>query len=241
MKTKTIIFTLVIFSAVVLAACSPTSAPASVQDKRTVSVNGTGIVTLTPDMATIQVGVQTENADADMAVDENSRLVDSVMAAIKEFGIADEDIKTANFSVYPRQIYSPEGEITDTRYIVQNTVVVTVKDLDILGELLEAVVDAGANTIYGITFDVSDRESAIAQAMEAAMENAKARAETLATAAGATLGEVQTISSYVGGGGYYAVAKEAAYDGVGGAGVEVPISPGEMEIQVDISVVYELE
>jgi uncharacterized protein YggE len=163
------------------------------------------------------------------------------MAAIKGFGIADEDVKTSNFSVYPRQIYGPEGEIIDTQYIVQNTVVVTVKDLDILGELLGAVVDAGANTINGITFDLSDRETAIAQAMESAMENAKTRAETLATAAGATLGDVQLISSYVGGGGYTVAASKAAYDGVGGAGVEVPVSPGEMEIQVDVSVVYELE
>jgi uncharacterized protein YggE len=77
--------------------------------------------------------------------------------------------------------------------------------------------------------------------MEAAIENAKARAETLAAAAGATLGEVQVISTYVGGGGVYAPAAERAFAGVGGAGADVPVSPGEMEIQVDVSVVYEIE
>ena len=112
MKNKALIFSLVILSAVVLSACAPTSTSVSVHDKRSISVNGTGIVTLTPDMATIQIGVQTENEDADKAVDENSRQVQAVMDALKVFEIADENITTTNFSVYPRQIYGPEGEIT---------------------------------------------------------------------------------------------------------------------------------
>ena len=91
MKTKTIIFTLVVLSAVMLSACAPTGGLANAADKRTVSVNGTGIVTLTPDMATVQIGVQTEDEDADKAVDVNSTQVRAVMEAIKEFGIEDEN------------------------------------------------------------------------------------------------------------------------------------------------------
>ncbi len=211
-----------------------------VEPVRTISVNGTGKVSLDPDIATIYIGVHTENTDAQEAVASNNSQAEDVASALRGFGIAERDIKTTNFSIYPRQDYDNEGKITGITYIVDNTVQVTVRELDQLGELLDGVVQAGANSINGIEFSVADPEAAYDAALQAAVENARSRAETLAAAAGVELGEVQSISSYIGGG------PVPVYRDFGGAAVEaaamsVPVSPGQTEIQVEVSIVYAIQ
>jgi len=123
--------------------------------------------------------------------------------------------------------------------VVNNTVTVTVRDLENVGSVLDAAVQAGANNINGIQFDIADREAAQQQAMTAAMENAQARAEVLAESAGVQLGDILSLQSYLGsstpvpyGKGYDMAVQEAA--------MSVPVSPGEMQIMVDVSVVYEI-
>lgn len=244
MNTIKKVFPILVLSALVLGACSsvvPAASSDSVQDKRTVSVNGQGTVTLTPDMATISVGVQTQGAEAEEAVAENNAKAEAITAALKEFGIEDKDIKTTNFSVYPRQRYNDDGEIVDVTYIVQNTVMVTVRDLEILGEVLDASVAAGANNIYGVSFDIADRESAYAQAIEAAVANARTRADALAAAADAKLGEALKIDTFIGGGGVFVEMETRGLDMAMAEESAVPVSPGEMEIHVDVTVIYELK
>ncbi|MBI3158436.1 MAG: SIMPL domain-containing protein [Chloroflexi bacterium] len=241
MKTRTFALILIPLLALALAACASggglTTTPA--ETPRTISVNGTGAITLTPDMATIQIGVNTENASAERAVAQNNQQADAIRAALDGFGIAAEDIQTSNFSIYPRQDYDINGQITGVSYVVQNTVTVTIRDLENFGRVLDAVVQAGANNIYGISFDVADREAAYAQALEAAMQNARARAEILAAAGGVTLGEVQTVNAYVGGGGVVQpYAEVRALDAAGGA---VPVAPGTLEITLDVQVTFEIK
>jgi len=115
---------------------------------------------------------------------------------------------------------------------------VTVRDLDNIGELLNAAVEAGANSIYGVQFDVEDDESARSDARQAAVDDAQKQAEELAEAAGVGLGRVQSISTYGG-------IPVPLYEGKGGAGpmslaAEVPISPGQLMLTVDVNVVYEI-
>ncbi len=235
MKLKTL--SLFVLLALVLTACGSggglTTTPA--EQPRVISVNGTGVVTLTPDMATIQIGVNTENASAERAVAENTQQADAIRAALDGFGIAEEDIQTSNFSIYPRQDYDINGQITGVTYVVQNTVTVTIRDLDSFGRVLDAVVRSGANNIYGITFDVADREAAYALALEAAVANARARAEIMAAAGDVQLGEVVNINAYVGGGGGVVYAETRALDAAGGA---VPIAPGSLNITLDVQVVF---
>lgn len=219
-----------------------TSEPTPTENEpvRTISVNGTGKVTLDPDIATIYIGVHTENSDAQEAVASNNTQAEAVASALSGFGIAEADIKTTNFSIYPRQDYDNEGNITGITYVVDNTVQVTVRDLDQLGALLDGAVQAGANSISGIEFSVADPEAAYEAAMQAAVENARSRAEILAESAGVTLGEVQSISSYIGGG------PVPVYRDFGGAAAEaaamsVPVSPGQTEIQVEVNMVYAIQ
>jgi uncharacterized protein len=214
----------------------PTPQGESAEPVRTISVNGTGKVVLTPDLATIHIGVHTENTDAQEAVASNTSQAQEVMDALLGFGIAEADIQTTNFSIYPRQEYNNEGQVTGITYVVDNTVVVTVRNLDEIGEILDGVVQAGANAINGIQFTVADPTEAYNAALAAGVENARARAEVLASAAGVELGEVQTISSYIGGGVVpvyrdFSMAAEMA-------AAEVPIAAGQTEISVEVNMVY---
>ncbi|TAK13132.1 MAG: DUF541 domain-containing protein [Anaerolineae bacterium] len=242
MNRKRLSLILIPVLALALAACggaTPLGTTTPAEQPRLISVNGTGVITLTPDIARIQIGVNTENASAQQAVAENNQQSEAIRATLDGFGIAAEDIQTSNFSIWPRTDYDFEGQITGTTYVVQNTVTVTIRDLATFGEVLDAVVGSGANTIYGITFDVADREAAFAQALEAATENARARAEILAAAGGVQLGDVYSISAYVGGGGVVqpfvddmrALAADAA----------VPIAPGSLDIQLDVQVTFEIK
>lgn len=206
---------------------------------RTISVNGSGTISLDPDMATINIGVHTENSDAQQAVADNNAQAQEVMDVLKNFGIAERDISTSNFSIYPRQDYDNEGKITSITYVVDNSVQVKVRDLSTIGGVLDAAVSAGANSINGIQFGVEDSSAAYNDALEAAVVNARGRAEVLAQAAGVELGEVQSISSSVSGGPipiYQDVRMSAE-----AAAAEVPISPGQTQITVDVSMVYAIQ
>ena len=238
MNKKVVYAFMVTVLALALAACGPAVPPASPTEvPHLIRVNGSGKVTLAPDMAVISIGVVTEDREAQVAVEANNRQTEAIMGALEDEGIAAADIQTTNFSIYPQQEWG-EGRVPQiVSYRVQNTVEVTVRELDNLGQVLTATVRAGANNISGIRFDVSDREAAIQDAMEAAVENARSRAETLAAAAGIELGAVHSLESFVhSGGGVY--VERAMMDAGGG---EVPISPGEMDITVEVTMAFEIK
>jgi uncharacterized protein YggE len=169
---------------------------------------------------------------------ENSAQIQAVVDVLIAQGVAERDIQTNNFSIYPQQQYDDQGQVIATTFIVENTVNVTVRDLESLGALLDAAVQSGANSIYGIQFDLEDKTEATSEARQAAVEDARAQAEELAQAAGLTLGEIQSITAYstypgpipFGRGG---VAEQAAAD--------VSISPGQMSITMEVSVVYTIQ
>jgi hypothetical protein len=205
---------------------------------RTISVTGAGQVTLAPDIAYIYIGVHTEGASATEAVSDNSTRTQKVTDALKELGLAKEDIRTTNFSIWPSQQYGPDGKLTGTIYMVDNTVYVTVRDIEKLGELLDTTIQAGANSINSIQFDLEDKTEALSQARKAAVENAKKQAKELADAAGVKLGEIQTI-------GFYEATPVSMFDGKGGGGVAleaaVPIQPGQLTLTVTVNLTYELK
>jgi hypothetical protein len=224
--------------AAVLSACSPTIVAESQLPSRTISVTGAGQVTLAPDIAYIYIGVHTEAASATEAVSDNSTKTQKVTDALKELGLAKEDIRTTNFSIWPSQQYGPDGKLTGTIYMVDNTIYVTVRDIEKLGELLDTTIQAGANSINSIQFDLEDKTEALSQARKAAVENAKKQAKELADAAGVKLGEIQTI-------GFYEATPVSMFDGKGGGGVAleaaVPIQPGQLTLTVTVNLTYELK
>lgn len=247
MRTKITLLTSILLIAVVLSGCagaayaqSETPAettPAPVT--RTISVNGTGKAFLTPDIAYITIGVHTEAAEATEAVASNNAQAQKVIDTLKSMGISEKDIQTSNFSIFPQPQYDSEGKPTgEVRYSVDNQVNVTVRDLDKIGDVLDAAVKAGANQIYGITFDVADKSAALSAARTAAVDDANAKAAELAAASGVQVGPVQTISEYTS---YPAPVYAERGAMMADSAASVPISAGQMAITVDVSIVYAIE
>ena len=167
------------------------------QNPRTLSVSGSGKAYLTPDIAYVNIGVHTEGKNAAEAVSTNNGQSQKVINALKSQDIAEKDIQTTNFSIYPQQQYDSQGKPTgEIIYQVDNSVVVTVRNIDKVGQVLDAAVRAGANSINSVEFEVAEKTQALSEARKAAVKDAKSKAEELASAAGITLGEVQTISEY---------------------------------------------
>jgi uncharacterized protein YggE len=243
MKRTSLILSIFTLAAIALSACGPTTVVANQSPpQRTLNVNGVGTVNLAPDVAYINIGVHTERPTAAEAVSANSGQTQQVIDALKASGVDPKDIRTTNFSIYPNTQYDPQtGEKLATTYVVDNTVYVTVHDLEKLGGLLDATVQAGANSVNSIQFDVADKSAAIKQARDQAVKDARAQAQELATAAGVTLGDVQTISFYDN---IPAPLTDVYGKGGGGmaaADIAVPINPGQLVLTVSVNMVYEIK
>ncbi len=208
----------------------------------TISVTGVGEVIVTPDTANIQIGVQVfaqELADAQaQSTEQMNTIIDTITAA----GIEPKDIQTSNYSVSIRQQYDDQGIATAVLgYDIYNTLSVTIRDLDTLGTILDEVVSAGANQIYGITFFTSDLTAATAQAREAAVKDAQERANQLAAAAGVDVGRIINISE-----GFSSspvpidFAKGYAESDMMGSGGNVPIQTGSQSVQISVSMTFEI-
>ena len=223
--------------AVFLAACGTAVAQTPEPESRTINVNGSAQVSLAPDIAYISVGVTTVDADAAAAVTQNNSQSTSVINALISSGIAERDILTTNFSIYTTPVYPLEAQPAEPTFTVVNTVYVTLRDLDKIGEVLGAVVEAGSNQITGIQFDVADKTAALAEARKLAVENSRLMAEELAAAAGVSLGPVKSINYY---GSNYPVAVQYEREMPAMAADLVPISTGQLSITVDVNVVYEI-
>lgn len=202
---------------------------------RQVTVVGHGEAKGQPDLATVQIGVESEAATSKDALAQNTAQAQAVIAKIKELGIAEKDIQTSNFSIYPT--YNTDGRQV-TGYHVSNSVVVTIRKLDQAGTLLDQVVQAGANSVTGISFGVESNDSLMEQARKAAIQNAKAQAEQLAQTAGASVGEVLVITQNVGSAPVPMLAERAA---VAQGGAAVPVQPGEQTFTADVQVTFALQ
>jgi uncharacterized protein YggE len=237
MKTKTLVISVVLLLAVLLSACGPTvTANQPTPAQRTLTVSGAGQVSLKPDIAYIYVGVHTEMPSAT----ENNQKTQKLIEALKAAGVEAKDIQTTNFSIWQNAQYGPDGKPTSTNYAVDNTVYLTVRQLDNLGALLDAAVKAGANNINSIQFDVADKTAALSEARAAAVKTAKTQADELAAAAGVSLGEIQSLQ-------YFDASPAPVFDGKGmggGGGVAnaaVPITPGQMQLTVTVTLAYEIK
>ncbi len=239
MRTKILVFAVLAF-ALVLSACGPAVVGQGAQPvTRTLNVNGLGSTNLTPDIAYIYIGVHSEGATASEVVEANKVQTNAVLDALKKAGVDEKDLRTTNFSIWPSQQYSPEGTVTGTIYMVDNTVYVTVRDLDGLGDLLDDTIAAGANSINSIQFDVADKTVAVKEARAKAVEDAKKQAQELADAAGVKLGEIQNIS-------FYDNSPYPIFEGKGGGGgamaeSAVAIQPGQLTISVSVSITYDIK
>jgi uncharacterized protein len=238
--------------------CSTTiiQAPSAVPEG--VVVVGIGKATGAPDIARINVGVETRGQSVEQATAETTRRVDAMLAAFATLGIAKSDLRTHSYFVQYEQMhyppYPPEpmperGAVKDApadaarprgEYRVQNMVEVTVRDLDRVGAVLAAATDAGANVMWGIDFQLEDLSPLEATAREGAVADAQARAEQLARLAGIALGPVLSVTE-VGAGGpvpFPGPMPMAAMKLEMDRSAPVPIERGEVRVERGVQIVY---
>lgn len=208
--------------------------------KRTLSAAGQGTIKASPDIAYITLGVITEHGNAKAAQQANAAAMDKITTAIKGAGIKPEDIKTVNYSIYPRYDYHKEtGESKITGYTVNNSIQVTVRDITKAGNIIDLAAQNGANTSSQISFGLSDYEKHYNEALKMAVENARKRASTMAGALDIKLGMPSTVTEN---GGYTPPVIHYGYQ-AGMAKAEdaaaTPVSAGSIEIQASVSLTYE--
>ena len=203
-------------------------------DEHTISVAGSGKVTVVPDMATINLGVLIQREKAKAAREAGAEAMTKVIASLRALGIDDKDIQTAWVSLNPVYDYQSTTQRI-TGYQLQNSVTVTVRDLSKISDVLDDAVISGATTVNGIGFDVADRTAAEAQARTAAMVDAKAKADTLANAAGVSITGVASISESVSTPIWYGpeMAAGAAEDRA-----STPVMPGSTDVTITVQVSY---
>lgn len=161
-----------------------------------------GEVRLTPDRATIQIGVQSRAATAAAAATQNATKQRAIIDAIKARGVPAEQIATSNFNVIPETRYDREGQAAPrtTSYLVINTVNVELRRIDQVGPVIDAALVAGANQINSLTFGIINADSARRVALAQAVSKSRADAEAMARAAGGSLGpllELNSVDQYI--------------------------------------------
>ncbi len=206
----------------------------------TVSVSGHGQVNVPPDTASVTIGVDVIQPTLAEAQEQATAQASAVVEALKAAGIADEDIQTEYFSVNILRDNAENADSTQiTGFEIVNQLQVTVRDTDLLGELLDKAVNAGANSIYGVTFYVDDQTTAASEARRLAVEDARTKAEELAAAAGMTLGSVVSIAE-----GTVSPMPPPVFAATGDemamAEAAVPVQPGSSIVSVDLSLTFAL-
>ena len=225
-----------------LAACAPAAVAGGGTANEPVpqiSVIGSGLVYITPDIAYINVGVRSQADTVAEALELNSAQAKAIKETLMGQGVDEKDIQTSSFNVYPQSDYE-YGVIVRTYFSVENNVYVTVRNLYSLEKTLDAVAKSGANNINGITFDVQDKTEAQSTARKLAVDSARAQAEELAAAAGVELGDIISISTYS------SYAQPYYGYGLGGGGgvasaESVPIAAGQMQVNSEVTMIFKIK
>ncbi len=236
-----------VLAIVVLAGCSPgNTVPGEIEElnisnqQEGIWVSGRGMVAVTPDIATLRLGVEAQAATVAEAQSQTAEAMDRVMTALTENAVAEKDIQTQHFSIYPVTRWDKDDEEqVIVGYRVTNKVNAKIREIDKAGTIIDAVAAVGGDLtrIDSIDFSVDDPSAYYEEARKEAMADAKAKAEQLAELADAKLGKATYISesSYV----PPPIYRQDIYEEAVPAAT-TPISPGEMEISLTVQVVYAL-
>ena len=209
----------------------------AVAENATITVPGSASVTLKADYARISVGVSSKAATVEQAANENNAAIFAVIEALKEAGVAEEDIATSNYSVYAEYDYASFGGQKLTGYNLTNQLTVIIRDMDHIGATLDKATAAGANNIYNIEFLSTKADEAQDEATVYAVQDAMRRAKLLASAAGLNLGGIKSISDTVASYGIVTRSYASKLDAVAGNS----ILPDDTSVSASVTIVFELK
>lgn len=211
----------------------------------TISIQGTGIITSAPDIAYINLGVNSDAQTARIALDKNNKAMNNIINAIKKIEVENKDIQTSNFSINPRynRVQNQQGLPEIIGYKVFNNLNITIRNLDDLGAILDKVVTLGSNRINNIQFAIANPQPLEDQARALAAKDAKRRAEIYAATLGFNLGKIIEISE---GTSYNQPVMQAKMergammmDAV--VSSSAPIEAGQQAITSNVTVVWNIE
>ncbi len=209
------------------------------QKTDTFTVTGEGKVLIKPDIATTTVGVQVNGPTVKQVQQELNKKINDVSNAVKGVGVADKDIQTTNYSIYPTYDYQ-SGTQKIMGYTASTQLTIIARNIDTINSVLDAATGAGANTVGGVLFDVDDKTKAENEARTKAVADAKSKAQNAARVAGFTLGKIVNYSENFGGfpGPYPMMAKAEGMAVVDRTPTQ--IEPGSSQIAISVSLSYEI-
>ena len=198
-----------------------------------ITVVGSGTGDVVPDIADWSFGVHSQAPTATAALSANAAAMKDVIAALRHAGVAEDDLRTDEVSLYPQT--TDDGR-TVTGYSASSTVTATVRHLDSAGHVVDAAVSAGATDVYGPNLRPSDTDAAYAKAVDEAFDDARAHAEAIAAKSGLSLGAPVAIAE---GGG--SVPGPVYYDRTLAAGAEsAPVEPGKQQVTATLTVTFSI-
>lgn len=213
----------------------------SAEQKHSINISGQGKVVAAPDIAKIQLGLQTEDKSVAKAQKDNTEKMNAVIEKLKkDFNIEPKDIQTANYNIYPQYDWANNRQVL-RGYQVSQSVNVKIRDLTKISDILTAVGQVGLNQVGGLSFEVDEPEKIKQEARELAIKNAKEKADALAKIADVKLGRVISFSEYSNEPGpmpYESYAMKSL--GVGGGGAAPAVEAGSTEIIMTVNVEYEI-
>ena len=214
---------------------APAAAPANI------TIGGTGIAYVAPDTAEITVGVVTEEADAARTHAENAAQTARVHNAVRALGVADRDIQTVHYDFSQRYDMRDSSRNEVIGYTAQNSVVITVRNLNNVGKIIDAALANGANRIDSLNFTASDTSAAKNEALTDAVRSAKEKAQAVANALGVRLVRIANVYADT-------QADMPRYENYmpmmmakGASAAATPIAPGELSVAATANVTYVIE
>ncbi|HMD33767.1 MAG TPA: SIMPL domain-containing protein [Vicinamibacterales bacterium] len=202
--------------------------------KRSVQVRGTGSISAVPDRVSFVAGVETASPSLKTAFADNKRIVAAALKAMRDRGVTDAEMRTANFAINMQY----ENEKRSSRlYVVSNAVTVTRSKIDDVASLVEAAVDAGANNVNSIAYSIADPAPLLDAALERAYADARARAQHLAAAAGRQVGDPIEITTE----GFYAPQPVTEAITVAPSSPALEMLGGTKTVTANVLVTFELK
>lgn len=226
---------LVISGAITLSSCVIPKTAVAPEPIRTITVSGTGSVSLSPDLVSLSFIVKTNEWNVSYAAEKNAQNTANVLKALQDAGVDSSDISTYDYRITQDNSNNYAG-----KYTVTNTINVLVRNINDTGKIIDAAVknNVGANGITNFEYMVSDKTSALRQARTLAVQNAQDAAALLAGASGCKVGEVMNMRedyTSTSRNSNFLKAKAMVMDSV-----QTPIETGTVEITSNISITYSL-
>ncbi|WP_304065102.1 SIMPL domain-containing protein [Megamonas hypermegale] len=212
------------------------------QESRTISVDGTSVIKAMPDRATVNISIESTAKDAKEASAQNAIVMNKIQKDIMALAITKDNIKTTNYNLYPLYNRKDNGRQEITGYSVSNQITVTVDNIDIVGNVIDTAINAGANSVNSVEFSLKDPQSYKDKVLVQAINDAKRKADIIAKTLGKNVVNVVSVNSnnsYIEARTFNSMMYAKAADSAA-VGASSPIQAGDISVKANVSIVFEI-